>query len=45
MTAIGVLDPLSDASIEVYKRLKDHSLLEKARIHPCNVLLAMKTYE
>ena len=45
MTAIGVLDPLSDATIEVCKRLSDHSLLEKARIHPFNVLLALKTYE
>ena len=45
MTAIGVLDPLSDATIEVCKRLKDQSLLQKARIHPFNVLLALKTYE
>jgi len=45
MTAIGALDPLSDAAIEVCRRLRDHSLLEKARIHPFNVLLALKTYE
>ena len=31
--------------IEVCRRLKDHSLLEKAQIHPFNVLLALKTYE
>ena len=45
MTAIGILDPLSDATIEVCKRLKNQSLLQKARIHPFNVLLALKTYE
>ena len=45
MTSIGALDPLSDANIEVCKRLTDQALLKKARIHPFNVLLAMKTYQ
>ena len=45
MTSIGILDPLSEAAIEVCKRLRDQSALQKARIHPFNVLLAMKTYE
>ena len=45
MTSIGVLDPLSEAAIEVCKRLRDQPALKKARIHPFNVLLALKTYE
>lgn len=45
MSAIGLLKPLSSHATVVCKRLKDESLLKKARIHPFNVLLALKTYE
>ena len=45
MSAINLLKPLSSHAALVCKRLKDEVLLKKARIHPFNVLLALKTYE
>ena len=45
MSAIGLLKPLSNHADIVCKRLKDETLLRKARIHPFNVLVALKTYE
>ena len=45
MSAISLLKPLSSHAALVCKRLKDEALLKKARIHPFNVLLALKTYE
>ena len=45
MSAIGLLKPLSAHAATVCKRLKNETLLKKARIHPFNVLLALKTYK
>ena len=45
MSAIGVLKPLSSHAVTVCSRLRDVGLLKKARIHPFNVLVALKTYE
>ena len=45
MSALGLFKPLSSRASLVCKRLKDEALLRKARIHPFNVLLALKTYE
>jgi 60 kDa SS-A/Ro ribonucleoprotein len=45
MTRIGFLAPLSDVSKRICARLKDQAELKKARIHPLNVLVALKTYE
>ncbi len=45
MTSIELLKPLSSHAATVSQRLKDETLLRKARIHPFNVLVALKTYE
>ena len=45
LSKCGLLKPLSDAEKEVSKRLKDVTVLRKARIHPISVLLAMATYQ
>ena len=45
MSSIGLLKPLSSHSEVVCQRLIDTKLLQEARIHPFNVLLALKTYE
>ena len=45
MSAIGLLKPLSSHASLVCSRLREESLLRKARIHPFNVLVALKTYE
>ena len=45
MSAIGLLKPLSSHADIVRERLKNVTLLRKARIHPFNVLVALKTYE
>ena len=45
MSAIGLLKPLSPHTSLVCTRLSDETLLRKARIHPFNVLVALKTYE
>lgn len=44
MSSIDLLKPLSDQSKMVCDRLRDETQLEKARIHPFNILLALKTY-
>lgn len=44
MTAIGLLKPLSEQSKLVAERLKDEALLKRARVHPLNALIAMRTY-
>ncbi|XP_046844083.1 60 kDa SS-A/Ro ribonucleoprotein-like [Xenia sp. Carnegie-2017] len=43
MTKIGLLDEHS-ALKKICEKLCDHRLLEKARIHPFNVLVTLKTY-
>jgi 60 kDa SS-A/Ro ribonucleoprotein len=45
MSAIGLLAPLSDQERMVCDRLRDDSALKKARIHPFNVLVALRVYE
>jgi 60 kDa SS-A/Ro ribonucleoprotein len=45
MSSIGLLKPLSPQAALVCNRLRDTSLLSKARIHPFNVLVALKTYQ
>lgn len=44
MSSIELLKPLSAQSKIVCDRLRNEELLKKARIHPFNVLLALKTY-
>lgn len=44
MTSLGVLKPLSPVTKEAAARLSDAEYLAKARIHPVNVLVAMRTY-
>jgi len=44
MTKVGLIAPMSDASRFICNRLRDGELLEKARIHPVDILIAMKTY-
>lgn len=45
MTAVGLLRPLSESTAAVCRWLKDPTGLEKARVHPFNVLVAMETYK
>ncbi|MGV0949140.1 MAG: TROVE domain-containing protein [Azonexus sp.] len=45
MTAIGLVGPLSAASRHIVERLGNQEALRKARVHPIQVLLALKTYE
>lgn len=45
MTSIDLVKPLSDASHKIIKSLGDESALKKARVHPMQVLLALRTYE
>ena len=44
MSKVGLLKPLSDASRKVVSTLTDREQLKKARIHPIQILLALKTY-
>jgi 60 kDa SS-A/Ro ribonucleoprotein len=45
MSKVGLLVPMSKASKLVVERLMNSVLIEKARVHPIQVLLAAKTYE
>lgn len=45
MTRSGLLSPTSEATRKVLDELGDEERIAKARIHPFNVLLALKTYE
>ena len=45
MSAIDLLKPLSSHSSLVCSRLQNMDMLSKARIHPFNVLVALKTYQ
>lgn len=45
MSSIQLLKPLSEYSKIVCDRLKSQDALKQARIHPFNVLLALKTYQ
>lgn len=44
LTRVGILKPLSKYNKLVADRLTDQEALVKARIHPLNVLIALKTY-
>jgi 60 kDa SS-A/Ro ribonucleoprotein len=44
MSAVGLVNPFSDATKLVLNRLRDHSLLQRARIHPLAVLIAQRIY-
>lgn len=45
MTSVGLLKPMSDASVKVCEMLEADKLLQHARIHPLKVLVALKTYQ
>jgi 60 kDa SS-A/Ro ribonucleoprotein len=45
MTSIGLLKPLSAAAKKVTTKLKDTEQLQKSRIHPMAILIALKVYE
>ncbi|MGE3341565.1 MAG: TROVE domain-containing protein [Candidatus Altimarinota bacterium] len=44
MSKVGLLKPLSKASSLVAERLVDEQQIKKARIHPIQILLALRTY-
>ncbi len=44
MTAVGLLKPMSAAAKLVADRLGDPEVIRKSRLHPLNVLTALKTY-
>lgn len=44
MSQVGLMKPLSEASRFVVRRLGSDEALEKARVHPINVLAALMTY-
>lgn len=45
MTSIGLVKPLSKAARKIGEQLENLEALKKARIHPMQVLLALRTYE
>jgi 60 kDa SS-A/Ro ribonucleoprotein len=45
MTQVGLIKPMSDASRLVVDKLGDAEALQKARIHPINVLSALLIYQ
>lgn len=45
MTKVGLLGPLSDGAKRVCAQLADTERLRKSRIHPMQILIAMRTYE
>lgn len=44
MTAIGLLNPMSQATMQVVNMLGDSAAMKKARIHPLSILVAQKIY-
>jgi len=44
MTALGLVQPFSEAAISIQRKLCDATALKRARIHPLAVLLALKVY-
>ena len=44
MTSIGLISPLSDATVLVCDKLANETALKKARVHPFALLLAQTTY-
>ncbi|MBS1722334.1 MAG: TROVE domain-containing protein [Armatimonadetes bacterium] len=45
MTKSGLLSPGSEATQAVLSKLDDESYIKKSRVHPIQVLVAMKTYQ
>ena len=45
LTRIGLIKPLSKAENAICGRLNNEDELRKARVHPFNVLVALKTYQ
>lgn len=45
MSRIGLIKPLSAAEKLVSERLSDEGVIRKSRLHPFNILVALKTYE
>lgn len=44
LTRVGVIKPLGERNADIVARLTDQEALVKARIHPLNILIALKTY-
>lgn len=44
LSAVGVVSPMNDACRLIHSRLTDAEYIQKSRIHPFSVLLALKTY-
>lgn len=44
LTRVGVIKPLGTRNADIVARLTDQAALVKARIHPLNILIALKTY-
>jgi 60 kDa SS-A/Ro ribonucleoprotein len=44
MSSVGLLGPMSEWTKVVTNQLRDTEKLHKARVHPINVLVALKTY-
>lgn len=44
MSSIGLIKPLSDASMKVVNALRDTASLKTQRVHPLTLLVAQKTY-
>jgi len=45
MSSIGLTSPMSAASKYVVSRLRDAGAIQKARVHPMAILMALRTYE
>jgi len=45
MTAVGLLDPMSNGAAKVIDMLGAEELLQHARLHPLQVLVALNTYK
>lgn len=45
MTSVGLISTFSDAERLIVQRLGDQEALRKARVHPMQCLIALKTYE
>jgi 60 kDa SS-A/Ro ribonucleoprotein len=45
MTSIGLIKPLSSASRKVVEALSNEEYIKKSRLHPLNLLVALKIYE
>lgn len=44
MTSVGLIAPLSDATVSICGKLANETALKKARVHPFALLLAQTTY-